>query len=62
MTSSELKQFVDVRFGELSQDEIMQVLNVSNNKSIDHIEYIGENYSVWCNDGTFLHFKLRKWR
>lgn len=61
MTSPELKQFIAVRCGELSQDELHKVLDVSDNPQIDHIILKNGIWNMWDKDGNNFQFRKRDW-
>lgn len=37
MTSDEIEAFINFRYGELSSDEILELMDVDKNPQIDHI-------------------------
>lgn len=61
MTSEEIKKYISVRNGELSSDEIIAVVNVSDNPSINHIIYENDRYQMWDRDGNYFTFIKRLW-
>lgn len=58
MTSSEMQHYIDVRHGELCDDEIRYVTDVSHHPQINHIIYDNGIWSMWDTNGT--HFSFRK--
>lgn len=61
MTSYELSQYISERNGELSNDEILQVVDTSRNQQLDHIVYENGIWDVWDNIGMHFSFRKRNW-
>ena len=51
MTSDEIEAFINVRNGELSSDEILEVLDVDKNPQIDHVIREGDTWRMWDDTG-----------
>jgi len=61
MTSQEIETYIGVRNGELSSDEILRIIDVSRNPSINHIIFENGTYVMWDINGTKFNFKMRTW-
>ena len=61
MTSDEIEAFINSRYGELSSDEILELMDVDKNPQIDHIIFQNNEWIMWDNTGREFHFKKRNW-
>ena len=61
MTSDEIEAFINSRYGELSSDEILQLMDVDKNPQIDHIVFENNSWKMWDNTGREFHFRKRNW-
>ena len=61
MTSDEIESFINSRYGELSSDEILQLMDIDKNPQIDHIVFENELWKMWDNTGREFHFRKRTW-
>lgn len=61
MTSDEIESFINSRYGELSSDEILQLMDVDKNPQIDHIIFKNGSWIMWDNAGREFHFRKRNW-
>lgn len=61
MTSSEIKNYINTRHGELCTDEILHIIDVSRNPQIDHINYENGKWQMWDNEGAHFEFRKRDW-
>lgn len=61
MTSFNMTNYINVRNGELSSDEILEVIDTEKNPQIDHIEYQNNIWNIWDNLGGHFSFKKREW-
>lgn len=51
MNSEELLQYINTRNGELNRDELLVVLDITENSQIDHINYENRLWNMWDNSG-----------
>lgn len=61
MTSDEIEAFINSRYGELSSDEILELMDVDKNPQIDHIVFENNEWRMWDNAGREFHFRKRNW-
>ena len=61
MTSDEIESYINSRYGELSSDEILVLLDVDKNPQIDHVIREGDVWKMWDNTGREFHFRKRTW-
>lgn len=61
MTSNEMQRYIDVRHGELCEDEIRYITDVSQHPQINHIIYDNGTWSMWDTNGTHFSFRKRVW-
>lgn len=61
MTSDEIESFINSRYGELSSDEIVLLMDVDKNPQIDHIVFENNSWIMWDNAGREFHFRKRNW-
>ena len=61
MTSDEIETFINSRYGELSSDEILELMDVDKNPQIDHIIFENGTWIMWDNAGREFHFRKRNW-
>lgn len=61
MTSFNITNYINVRNGELSSDEILEIIDIEKNPQIDHIEYQNNTWNIWDNLGSHFSFKKREW-
>ena len=61
MTSDEIESYINSRYGELSSDEILALLDVDNNPQIDHVIREGDVWKMWDNTGREFSFCKRIW-
>lgn len=61
MTSDEIESFINSRYGELSSDEIVLLMDVDKNPQIDHIVFENELWKMWDNTRKEFHFRKRTW-
>lgn len=61
MTSDEIEEYIRDRYGELSSDEILEVLDVDKNPQIDHVIREGDTWRMWDNTGREFSFQKRTW-
>lgn len=61
MTSDEIESFINSRYGELSSDEILEVIDVDKNPQIDHVIREGNSWRMWDNTGREFYFTKRMW-
>lgn len=62
MLSDELAHYIGVRGGQLSSDEILQVIDTDRNPQIKKIIYDGYKWEVQTNDERWFSFIKRDWR
>ena len=53
MTNEELDYYIRSRYGQLSSDEILQVIDTSKNPQLNHIVYENNLWKVWDTDGNY---------
>lgn len=61
MTSDEIESFINSRYGELSSDEIVMLMDVDKNPQIDHIIFENGEWIMWDNTGKEYKFRKRNW-
>lgn len=61
MTSDDIEAFINSRYGELSSDEILELMDVDKNPQIDHIVFENNSWRMWDNTGREFHFRKRNW-
>lgn len=61
MTSDEIESYINSRYGELSSDEILVLLDVDKNPQIDHVIREGDVWKMWDNTGREFYFHKRTW-
>lgn len=61
MTNEELSYYINSRNGELSSDEILNVVDTSKNPQLNHIEYENDLWKVWDTSGNYYEFRKRTW-
>lgn len=61
MTSDEIQSYINSRYGELSSDEILVLLDVDKNPQIDHVIREGDVWKMWDNTGREFSFCKRIW-
>lgn len=61
MTSDEIEAFINSRYGELSSDEILELMDIDKNPQIDHIVFENNSWKMWDNTGREFHFRKRNW-
>lgn len=61
MTSDEIQSYINSRYGELSSDEILVLLDVDKNPQIDHVIREGDVWKMWDNTGREFSFRKRLW-
>lgn len=61
MIASEISNFISVRNGNLSSDEILSVIDVTKNQCINHIIYENGKWEMWAETGEYFTFSLRTW-
>ena len=61
MTSDEIESFINSRYGELSSDEILVLMDIDKNPQIDHIIFENGMWKMWDNTGREFYFKKRNW-
>lgn len=61
MTSDEIESYIHSRYGELSSDEILVLLDVDKNPQIDHVIREGDVWKMWDNTGREFYFRKRIW-
>ena len=61
MTSDEIESYINSRYGELSSDEILVLLDVDKNPQIDHVIREGDVWKMWDNTGREFSFCKRIW-
>lgn len=61
MTSDEIKIYIDARNKELSADEIIKMVDVSQNPQINSMRYQNGVYEMWDQDGQYFMFRKRTW-
>lgn len=61
MTSDEIESFINSRYGELSSDEILTLMDVDKNPQIDHIIFENGSWRMWDSTGREFYFRKRKW-
>ena len=61
MTSDEIESFISSRYGELSSDEILHLMDVEKNPQIDHIVFENNAWTMWDKTGREFHFRKRNW-
>lgn len=61
MTSDEIEAFINSRYGELSSDEILEMMDVDKNLQIDHIVFENNSWKMWDNTGREFYFRKRTW-
>ena len=59
MTSCELGKYLTERNHQLSREEILHVINVTQNPMIDHILFNNGEWSMWDTSGNFYCFTQR---
>lgn len=61
MSSSEIADYIKIRNGELGNDEILEMIDISKNPQIDHISYENSVWNMWDNTGMHFTFHKRNW-
>ena len=61
MTSDEIEAFINSRYGELSSDEILELMDVDKNPQIDHIVFENNSWRMWDSTGREFYFIKRTW-
>lgn len=61
MTSDEIESFINSRYGELSSDEILVLMDIDKNPQIDHIIFENGMWKMWDNIGKEFTFRKRTW-
>ena len=61
MTSQEITQYINARNGELSSDEILQVIDPTRNSQLNHIVYENGVWNLWDDRGIHFSFIKRNW-
>lgn len=61
MTSDELRYYINSRYGQLSSDELLEVLDTSKNPTLNHIVYENGCWKAWDKDGNYFEFTKRDW-
>ena len=61
MNNEELDYYIRSRYGQLSSDEILQVIDTSKNLQLNHIVYENNVWKVWDIDGNYYEFRKRNW-
>lgn len=61
MTSDEIESFINSRYGELSSDEILTLMDIDKNPQIDHIIFENGAWRMWDNMGREFYFRKRNW-
>ena len=61
MTSDEIEAFINSRYGELSSDEILELMDVDKNPQVDHIVFENNEWRMWDNTGREFYFRKRTW-
>ena len=61
MSHEELEYFIRSRNGQISSDELLEVLDISKNPQLDHIIYENEMWKAWDSDGNYYEFRKRNW-
>ena len=61
MTSDEIESFINSRYGELSSDEIVLLMDADKNPQIDHIVFENNEWTMWDNTGREFRFRKRSW-
>ena len=59
MRTDEIKNYIDVRNGILSSDEVLQIVDISRNPQIDHMHYKNGVRNVWDIYGNYFTFTNR---
>lgn len=61
MTSDEIESFINSRYGELSSDEIVMLMDIEKNPQIDHIVFENNEWVMWDDAGREFRFRKRNW-
>lgn len=61
MTTNEINEYIRVRNNELCMDEILHIIDISRNPQINGVEFHGNEWKVWTEDGDFFVFRKRNW-
>lgn len=61
MTHEELQYYISSRYGQLSSDEILEILDISKNPQLNHIVYENDIWKAWDADGHYYEFSKRNW-
>ena len=61
MTHEELDYYIRSRYGYLSSDEILHVVDTSNNPQLNHIVYENNIWKLWDINGNYYEFRKRIW-
>ena len=61
MTSDEIDAFIKARNGELSSDEILDIIDVDKNPQINHVIREGDTWRMWDYTGREFCFRKRTW-
>ena len=61
MNNEELDYYIRSRYGQLSSDEILQVIDTSKNPQLNHIVYENSVWKVWDIDGNYYECRKRNW-
>lgn len=61
MTSDEIESFINSRYGELSSDEIVMLMDIEKNPQIDHIVFENNEWVMWDDTGREFRFRKRNW-
>lgn len=61
MTSDEIQSYINSRYGELSSDEMLELIDFEKNSQIDYAVYDHGLWKMWDNAGREFHFRKRTW-
>lgn len=59
MTSCELATYLTERKHQLIREEILQVINITQNPMIDHILFCNGAWSMWDREGNYYGFSQK---
>lgn len=60
MTSCELATYLTERKHQLTREEILQVINITQNPMIDHILFCSGVWSMWDRKGNYYDFTQKQ--
>lgn len=64
MYSWEIRKFLEDRNYNISEQDLLFILNIKNHPQINHIKFndYDNSYDMWSSDGEYFHFKVKSRR